>query len=363
MRLPITLHFAAVQQRLKNRADSEHEQVLARIFIGSAYLGYVFYLLLSGRLESDVSHILVIALLFVMTAFIMFSAIVVWPAISVPRRVFGMCLDLGVLTYSMYLMGEAGAVLFSISLWIVIGNGLRYGQRYLYTAMALANMGFVFVMVENPFWIQHRTMAVGLLVGLVVLPIFFSSLLGRLNRSNDKLKKLGEDMTRLAMHDTVTGLPNRALLQERLNQAIAGCQRYNRILAVLFIDLDGFKAVNDRWGHKLGDDLLRVVAGRITSSVRRTDTVARLGGDEFVVLLVEISGPDDATTVADKILAQFRLPFDIDQQQVSVGASIGIAIYPVSGENAELLIRNADQAMYQAKRNGKNNINVHSTNP
>lgn len=363
MRLPTRLHFAGVLQRLKNREDSEHEQALARILIGSAYLGYIFYLFLSGRLASEASHLLVIAVLFVVTSLIIFSAVVVWPAICVPRRVSGMFLDLGALTYSMYILGEAGAVLFSIYLWVVVGNGLRYGQRYLYTAMALANVGFVFVMIENPFWIEHRTMAVGLLIGLVVLPIFFSSLLRRLNRSNEELKKLGKDMTKLAMHDAVTGLPNRVLLQERLNQAIAVCQRHNRILAVLFIDLDGFKSVNDKLGHKIGDDLLCAAGARIASSVRRTDTVARLGGDEFVALLVEISEPGDATMVAGKILAQFRLPFDFDRQQVAVGASIGIAIYPVSGDNAELLIRNADQAMYKAKRTGKNNINVHSMSP
>lgn len=170
-------------------------------------------------------------------------------------------------------------------------------------------------------------------------------------------------MTKLAMHDAVTGLPNRVLLQERLNQAIAVCQRHNRILAVLFIDLDGFKSVNDKLGHKIGDDLLCAVGARISRSVRRTDTVARLGGDEFVVLLVEISAPDDATTVAGKILVQFHLPFDLDQQHVSVGASIGIALYPVSGDNAELLIRNADQAMYKAKRTGKNNVHIHSMSP
>ncbi len=344
----------AIIQRLKNRADSEHEQALARIIISSAVLAYLLYTYFTSAVTALPMQVLVVAPLFVAGSCVLFITIVIWPGISLLRRAIAMGMDFSALTYSMLATGEVGAAIFSIYLWVTVGYGMRYGLRYLYVSTVLANSSFLFVMFTSPYWIEHRTIATGLFLGLVALPVFFSSLLRRLGRSNEKLKKLSEEMTRLAMHDSVTGLPNRVLLQERLDRAICVCRRHQSALAVLFVDLDGFKAVNDQWGHKVGDELLRICGRRLAGAVRETDTVARLGGDEFVLLLSEIRVPDDAMLVAGKILVQLRVPVQIDRQELSVGASIGIAVYPADGENTDALIKSADQAMYVAKRSGKN---------
>jgi diguanylate cyclase (GGDEF)-like protein/PAS domain S-box-containing protein len=162
-------------------------------------------------------------------------------------------------------------------------------------------------------------------------------------------------MTHLAQHDPLTGLPNRLLLTERLSQAIGQARRHGKQLALLFLDLDHFKHINDSLGHATGDRLLASVANRLKESVRATDTVFRQGGDEFVILLTEISQPQDATLVADKLLAACAQPQLIDAHELRVTSSIGISIYPDDGHDVESVMSNADAAMYQAKQAGGNN--------
>jgi diguanylate cyclase (GGDEF)-like protein/PAS domain S-box-containing protein len=157
-----------------------------------------------------------------------------------------------------------------------------------------------------------------------------------------------------AHHDALTGLPNRVLLESRLTQAIALARRHNCEAAVLFLDLDGFKRVNDTLGHAVGDRLLESVAGLLQRCVRSTDTVSRFGGDEFVILLSEISRPADAVEFAEKILGSLRVPHTIDHHNLLVTASIGIGLYPHDGADPQTLLRNADEAMFHAKRPGGN---------
>ncbi|WP_246311999.1 EAL domain-containing protein [Pseudaquabacterium terrae] len=161
-------------------------------------------------------------------------------------------------------------------------------------------------------------------------------------------------LTWLAQFDPLTGLPNRSLLMDRLGQALAQAQRHGWIGAVLFIDLDRFKMVNDTLGHKAGDELLIQAAQRLKECVRASDTVARLGGDEFAAVLSQLTHADDAAHVAQKIIAALSRPFVLDGQAVHVSASIGIALYPRDGDEADLLLRNADTAMYRAKEQGRN---------
>jgi len=156
----------------------------------------------------------------------------------------------------------------------------------------------------------------------------------------------------LATHDPLTGLPNRTLFYDRLTQAIAAASRYEKILAVLFLDLDGFKPVNDTLGHTAGDRLLQVAAQRMAGLVRRSDTVARIGGDEFTLLLAQVAAPADAAKVAENVLSRLAEPVDLGGAERCVTASIGIATYPADGELADTLVRNADAAMYRAKRAG-----------
>lgn len=161
-------------------------------------------------------------------------------------------------------------------------------------------------------------------------------------------------MSHLAQHDSLTGLPNRVLLLERLTHAIGMAKRHRKKAALLFVDLDKFKQVNDAFGHEVGDQLLRDVAADIVSCVRATDTVSRHGGDEFVILLTEIEARQDAVQIAEKLLARFALPHINDGHELDVTLSIGISVYPDNGTNADTLMRNADIAMYAAKEGGRN---------
>jgi diguanylate cyclase (GGDEF)-like protein len=163
-------------------------------------------------------------------------------------------------------------------------------------------------------------------------------------------RKAIEEFRGLAYHDALTGLPNRTLLQDRLGVAITHARRQATHVAVLFLDLDGFKDVNDSFGHACGDRLLVEVAERLRGSVRAGDTVARLGGDEFVVLLTSVNGADDAARVAFKLLDALRPPFRIDGREMRTSASVGVSVYPADGASPDELVRSADAAMYRHKQ-------------
>ena len=162
------------------------------------------------------------------------------------------------------------------------------------------------------------------------------------------------EVERLAYYDTVTGLPNRSLFNDRLRVALAHAHRHKYKLAVLFLDIDRFKQINDSLGHTVGDRLLRAVAGRIRTTMRDEDTVARFGGDEFTVLIHIIGKIEDAGKIAQKVLESLSAPITIDDREFVVTSSIGISVYPVDGTDGETLIRNSDTAMYRAKEAGRN---------
>jgi diguanylate cyclase (GGDEF)-like protein/PAS domain S-box-containing protein len=174
-----------------------------------------------------------------------------------------------------------------------------------------------------------------------------------LNRSNGAANAMAQELAHSAEHDFLTGLPNRMLLNDRISQAIAFAPRHENQVAVLFLDLDGFKHINDSLGHPIGDKLLKSVAERLVGCVRVTDTVSRQGGDEFVVLLSEAEQWEDAAVVAKRMLDAVAETHMIDQQELHVTTSIGVSVYPDDGQDAETLIKNADTAMYQAKENGR----------
>src|ERR1700688_3006296 len=165
-------------------------------------------------------------------------------------------------------------------------------------------------------------------------------------------------MTFSAQHDLVTNLPNRLLLGDRISQAISLARRQRRPLAVLFLDLDRFKTINDSLGHAAGDILLQSVSKRLLGSIRRFDTVSRQGGDEFVILLSEVTRPEDAATSARQILHSLSAPHSISGQDLHILGSIGISLYPEDGEDSDTLIKNADTAMYHAKESGRNTFKL-----
>jgi diguanylate cyclase (GGDEF)-like protein/PAS domain S-box-containing protein len=171
-------------------------------------------------------------------------------------------------------------------------------------------------------------------------------------------KQLEARLDYMAHFDVLTGVPNRQLLFDRLGQSLAMARRCKQQFAVLFIDLDGFKAINDSYGHEAGDTVLRSVAQRLNATLRDSDTVARVGGDEFAVLLNNLQSPDNLGPIIDKLIEVIFQPIEVDAQPCRVGASIGVSLYPDHGHEAEILLSRADSAMYQSKRNGKNRWNL-----
>ncbi len=164
----------------------------------------------------------------------------------------------------------------------------------------------------------------------------------------------------LANYDTVTGLPNRNLLHDRLSQAIYFARRYGEMAGVLFIDLDDFKTVNDSLGHQMGDRLLKALGERLIACVREVDTVARLGGDEFVITLTGLMHQEDLVLIADKVLDSLSKPFTLDNHELFISSSIGVAIFPKDGEDEATLLKNADSAMYHAKKRGKGHFQFYA---
>ena len=200
--------------------------------------------------------------------------------------------------------------------------------------------GFEFAIEDSTAPIRDRD---GLVIGAVIV---FHDV--------SKVRASALRMSHLACHDFLTDLPNRVLLFDRITQAIALAHRGHKQVAVLFIDLDGLKPVNDLMGHAVGDELIRSVALRLKAAVRASDTLSRSGGDEFVVLLSEVDHAEHAALGAEKILAAVAAPHDVFGRKLCVTASVGIAVYPIDGANAEALLKSADAAMYEVKDAGGN---------
>ena len=176
-------------------------------------------------------------------------------------------------------------------------------------------------------------------------------------------KHFQKQLVTMAHYDALTGLPNRTLFFDRFDQALSLASRYERMCALLYVDLDGFKSVNDTLGHDSGDELLIAVGKKMSSCCRGSDTVARLGGDEFIILLTEISAAEGAEFFAQQILQVFEDPFSLQKGDVTVGASIGISVFPLHGETADQLMTSADKAMYRSKGRGKNTYTSADTLP
>lgn len=194
----------------------------------------------------------------------------------------------------------------------------------------------------------------------IVFTLIFSGILlwfVRKNREREQqyaaLFNTTSELTQIANNDELTGLPNRRLLEDRMAQAIKTTSRARQIVAVLFLDLDFFKIVNDTYGHPVGDQLLKLVATRLKGLLRAEDTVARIGGDEFVILLSNLTSDLQAITMAEKVVKVLTEPFQLSGKSLNIGVSVGVALYPEHDTNEKNLIRRADNAMYAAKRQGR----------
>lgn len=209
--------------------------------------------------------------------------------------------------------------------------------------------------LSEPWTEVERRAALDLGEDLAV--VLFSREIDQLNAN---LTDANHRLQKLAQTDALTGLPNRRLLEDRVEVSIARAQRYRQSMALLFLDLDGFKQLNDTLGHRAGDKMIQVVAERLQNLVRHADTVARLGGDEFAILVDEINAPGDAGLIAGKVLQAFSCPFELEGEVLNVTFSIGISVYPADGDNFRILMHHADMAMYQAKNEGRNAYRFYS---
>jgi diguanylate cyclase (GGDEF)-like protein len=258
------------------------------------------------------------------------------------------------------------------SLWMVYAKyiaavimGLAITGMH-YTGMAAAQFAPDTICLTGPTvdlsWMAGTIALVTFLVLSTtrVLSAFDARMATRTARMAASLQKVNAELKHMVLHDPLTRLPNRLLLEDRIGQAIGACRRSGARCAVLFVDLDRFKSVNDSLGHFAGDELLRAMAERLRAAMRAEDTVSRLGGDEFVVLLRQIERDEDAEVVARKILEVAGLPFPVNGRELSVTASIGAAIFPDHGSTAQMLISNADAAMYHVKKSGRNALQVFS---
>ncbi len=194
-------------------------------------------------------------------------------------------------------------------------------------------------------------------------------LLARSVRYAIERKRSEEHLTYLAQYDHLTGLVNRSLFRDRLVQAMARSKRLNQSMGLMLLDLDRFKAVNDTFGHDMGDELLKTVSERLKACVREVDTVARMGGDEFTIILEGVTSEQNILMVATRITESIATPFELKMQQISIGISIGVTIYPQDDHPVDELLKHADTAMYRAKQQGGSAFHLHqvsdapSTNP
>ena len=205
---------------------------------------------------------------------------------------------------------------------------------------AMKTMGHLVVFDRRPMLDKERTIS--------ILRVFAARAGAELER-----QRAEETIKNMAYHDSLTGLPNRILLFDRLTLALAHAYRFKKRLAVMFLDFDHFKKVNDSYGHDIGDLLLKEMARKLKSSVRNEDTVARLGGDEFILIFPELHTRENAEMLAGKFIELGREPLDLDGHEIQSSFSIGVSLYPDDGSDYETLLKKADEALYEAKGNGR----------
>lgn len=250
-----------------------------------------------------------------------------------------------------------GAILRKLGSAVIMGFAIT-GMHYTGMAAAQFAPGSICGVVSSTGMTSSAlAMLIGVTtIGILTITIGVSALDAHFaTKLTHALQTTNAQLSELALYDSLTGLPNRMLLDDRMGQAVSSAERNGRSFALLFIDLDRFKPVNDSFGHDVGDALLKAVAQRLIGCVRAMDTVARIGGDEFVVVLSGIGEPKDAAMVSSKILDELSRPFFIGSHEVDISSSIGISVYPQDAKDVNTLKAKADLAMYHAKQNGRNN--------
>jgi len=269
-----------------------------------------------------------------------------------------------VLMYAVFQFDQERGLALMMCLVVLTFGTFRFTTREFFTASGVILAGYALV-INLLMWMKPVGLNVWLeafrwLTLAFVLPCFalvggrISDLRQRVRRTNDELSSALAMIQRMATHDTLTGLPNRALFNESLGHAIAQAERHQRGIAIFFLDMDRFKNINDTLGHGVGDRVLQEIARRLTGAVRASDLMARLGGDEFVLLVEDYGDTSDLADIASKVIASFDGTMMVDGQELALSASVGICTYPEDGKDGQTLLSNADIAMYRAKEQGRN---------
>lgn len=289
-----------------------------------------------------------------------------------------------------YVFGGVASAITAFAVWLAWLHGMRQ-RSILLLWLAVSLTAFLADVVISMFAAARYTFAwyFGRVESMIAASVLLLIFLGELNRlyrklaesitdlaqANEKLialvdekdrlvgelQRSEEQVRQLAYFDPLTDLPNRRLLLDRLHMAVSQARRHSYSMAIMFLDLDHFKQINDTLGHDIGDALLKQVAARLNECIRRGDTVSRSGGDEFILVMPEIAQPDDAAVVATKIIAALNEPVAIGAHRLNIGVSIGIAIYPIDGtDDVQALMKKADLAMYVAKESGRNNYRFYA---
>jgi diguanylate cyclase (GGDEF)-like protein len=331
--------------------DQELSQAVVRVVIVTLCWAY----LIGGYYLSDWYQTPTAGLVVILAAGYMLFSLSMWllirrfPTDSPLRRGFNIVMDLLLVAAGLYLLDDFGAIFFPLLLWIIMGNGLRFGVSYLLFAQVVGVVAFSWVALFSDFWAQHPEMTVGLLISLLFLPLLYAIQTRRLHQLNKRLQDELEYAPHAAMHDGLTGLPNRALFTERLELEVKRSRRTGEAFALMYMDLDGFKQVNDTLGHQYGDELLKAFSVRLKEIVRETDLAARVGGDEFAIVLPTIDTAEGLEQFVQRLQIAIREPYEVQQRDTCLNASIGTALFPDDARDMDDLIRIADRRMYEDK--------------
>lgn len=264
------------------------------------------------------------------------------------RRQFIMVIDFTAITLILYSFEGQGIYYSPIYLWIVIGNGMRYGTRYFFAGICIALFALATLIHFSEYWSMHINVIIALVIAVFILPLFYLKLLNRLNEKNEALEKIMKKMEYQVRHDALTNVFNRQTFESQITKNMDR----ERPFALFFIDLDDFKKINDTCGHHIGDIVLQQVADKLKRIAGEKHFVARLGGDEFVMIKYD---PDNALEQTSKAISQaISDTYTVEELKLDIKASIGISLYPKDTIDMIELSRYADIAMYAAKKSDKN---------
>lgn len=356
--------FAKLLARFRNNPDTEPEQAMLRLAlvgVGLFYTWLATHYDLGGTEQerADIARLWAEwwwPSMYFMLALIHIAGLIAFPGRFFPRRVFMVLADNAAITVLVWHGGLFNPFL-AYYFWIGIGYGFRFGPNWLAYSTIVSIIGIAAALNFNPLWDAGSAIGPTLILSLCIVSGYAFHLLFRLKQVQHNLALKAAELEKLATYDYLTGLPNRALLMDRLTHAITLSTRTGGDVALLFIDLDGLKTVNDKIGHAAGDALLIEVSKKLLARLRATDTCARIAGDEFVIVLEGAADRDSILRLADTLLKEVRSFTSIAGQPIAVSASIGLAWLSDIGKpapNPDTFLAAADSAMYEAKHSGKN---------